>query len=83
MVLMNCLSSCSLPWQLLAMLAKVVRRKTASDVNVFSSMSANWALWVWSGGVVSGSGCGLITVEPLSKDIPELMSKINILLILL
>ena len=52
MVLMNSLSSCSLLWRLLAMLAKVVRRNTASDVKVFSSMSVNWALWVGSGGVV-------------------------------
>ena len=35
------------------MFAKVVRRKTASDVNVFNNMSANWPRWAGSGGVVS------------------------------
>ena len=43
MVLMNCFSSGSLPGRLLAILAKVVRRKTASEVKVFSNMSANLA----------------------------------------
>ena len=48
-VLINCLSCSLLLGRARAMLAKVVRRKTASDVNVFINMSVNCALWVESG----------------------------------